>query len=164
MEISIKGGKYNGKEFLDSLIKNFQLEERIYKFRCVEAWSMIVPWYGFQLSELLKFLEPETDKVYFFKTFFDPEVAFNQKQTWYPWPYQEIITLEEANNPLAFIATGLYGKKLPNQNGAPMRLVLPWKYGFKSIKSIVKIEFLKREKILRETSSKRIWLLGKCKS
>ena len=153
-KLSIKGGKYNGKEIsLDSLIKNFQLEERIYKFRCVEAWSMIVPWYGFQLSELLKFLEPETDIKYIsFKTFFDPEVAFNQKQTWYPWPYQEIITLEEANNPLAFIATGLYGKKLPNQNGAPIRLVLPWKYGFKSIKSIVKIEFLKeREKSFWET-------------
>ncbi len=153
-KISIKGGKYNGKEIsLDSFIKNFQLEERIYKFRCVEAWSMIVPWYGFQLSELLKFLEPETDTKYVsFKTFFEPEVAFNQKQTWYPWPYQEIITLEEANNSLAFIATGLYGKKLPNQNGAPIRLVLPWKYGFKSIKSIVKIEFLKeREKSFWET-------------
>ena len=87
-KISIKGGKYSGKEIsLDSLIKNFQLEERIYKFRCGEAWSMIVPWYGFQLSELLKFLEPETDTKYIsFKTFFDPEVAFNQKQTWYPWP------------------------------------------------------------------------------
>ena len=153
-KISIKGGKYSGKEIsLDSIIKNFRLEERIYKFRCVEAWSMIVPWYGFQLSELLKFLEPETDTKYIsFKTFFDPKVAFNQKQTWYPWPYQEIITLEEANNPLAFIATGLYGKKLPNQNGAPIRLVLPWKYGFKSIKSIVKIEFLKeREKSFWET-------------
>ncbi len=153
-QISIKGGIYSDKEIsLDSIIKNFQLEERIYKFRCVEAWSMIVPWYGFQLSELLKFLEPETDMKYIsFKTFFDPEVAFNQKQTWYPWPYQEIITLEEANNPLAFIATGLYGKKLPNQNGAPIRLVLPWKYGFKSIKSIVKIEFLKeREKSFWET-------------
>ena len=153
-KISIKGGKYNGKEIsLDSLIKNFQLEERIYKFRCVEAWSMIVPWYGFQLSELLKFLEPETDMKYIsFKTFFEPEVAFNQKQSWYPWPYQEIITLEEANNPLAFMATGLYGKKLPNQNGAPIRLVLPWKYGFKSIKSIVKIEFIKeREKSFWET-------------
>jgi len=82
-KISIKGGKYSGKEIpLDSLIKNFQLEERIYKFRCVEAWSMIVPWYGFQLSELLKFLEPETDTKYVsFKTFFDPEVACNQKQT-----------------------------------------------------------------------------------
>ena len=153
-QIIIKGGKYSGKEIsLDSIIKNFRLEERIYKFRCVEAWSMIVPWYGFQLSELLKFLEPETDMKYIsFKTFFDPEVAFNQKQTWYPWPYQEIITLEEANNPLAFVATGLYGKKLPNQNGAPIRLVLPWKYGFKSIKSIVKIEFLKeREKSFWET-------------
>ena len=147
-KISIKGGKYDGKQItLESLIKKFDIEERIYKFRCVEAWSMIVPWNGFQLSELIKFLEPETDMKYIsFKTFFDPEVAFNQKQTWYPWPYQEVITLEEANNQLAFMATGLYGKKLPNQNGAPIRLILPWKYGFKSIKSITQIEFLKEKK------------------
>ena len=147
-KISIKGGKYDGKQItLESLIKKFDTEERIYKFRCVEAWSMIVPWNGFQLSELIKFLEPETDMKYIsFKTFFDPEVAFNQKQTWYPWPYQEVITLEEANNQLAFMATGLYGKKLPNQNGAPIRLILPWKYGFKSIKSITQIEFLKEKK------------------
>ena len=145
-KIGIKGGKYSGKEIsLDSIIKNFRLEERIYKFRCVEAWSMIVPWYGFQLSELLKFLEPETEMKYIsFKTFFDPEVAFNQKQTWYPWPYQEIITLEEANNPLAFIATGLYGKKLPNQNGAPLRIFIPWNYGFISAKAIVKIKFVEK--------------------
>ncbi len=147
-KINVKGGKYDGKQIvLESFIKKFAIEERIYKFRCVEAWSMIVPWNGFQLSELIKFLEPETDMKYIsFKTFFDPEVAFNQKQTWYPWPYEEIITLEEANNPLAFMATGLYGKKLPNQNGAPIRLVLPWKYGFKSIKSIAQIEFLKENK------------------
>ena len=146
--INIKGGKFDGKKILlENLIKNFNIEDRIYEFRCVEAWSMIVPWYGFQLSELIKFLQPETDMKYIcFKTFFDPEVAFNQKQSWYPWPYQEIITLEEANNQLAFMATGLYGKKLPNQNGAPIRLVLPWKYGFKSIKSITQIEFLKEKK------------------
>jgi sulfoxide reductase catalytic subunit YedY len=108
---------------------------------------MVIPWYGFQLSELLKFLEPETDKKYVsFKTFFNPDIAFNQKQKWYPWPYQETITLEEARNPLAFIATGIYGKNLPNQNGAPLRLVLPWKYGFKSIKSITQIEFTKERK------------------
>lgn len=146
--ISIKGGRYSGKKFsFESLKKKFDIEERIYKFRCVEAWSMIVPWNGFELFKLIKFLEPETDKKYIsFKTFFDPQVAFNQKQKWYPWPYQEIITLEEAQNPLAFIATGVYGKSLPKQNGAPLRLVLPWKYGFKSIKSITQIEFLKERK------------------
>ena len=147
-KIRIKGGKYDGKQIsLENIIKKFHLEERIYKLRCVEAWSMIVPWYGFQLSELIKFLEPETDMNYVsFKSFFNPEVAFNQKQNWYPWPYQEIITIEEAKNPLAFMATGLYGKDLPNQNGAPIRLVLPWKYGFKSIKSITQIEFSKEKK------------------
>ncbi len=143
--IIVKGGKYDGKLVsYDNLIKKIDLEERIYKFRCVEAWSMIVPWLGFPLSKLLKVLQPENDIKYIsFKTFFDPKIAFNQKQKWYPWPYQEIITLEEAKNPLAFIATGLYGKPLPNQNGAPLRLVLPWKYGFKSIKAIAQIEFLK---------------------
>ncbi|MAJ23910.1 MAG: protein-methionine-sulfoxide reductase catalytic subunit MsrP [Rickettsiales bacterium] len=146
--IKIKGGKFDGKDVaLEKLIKNIDLEERIYKFRCVEAWSMIIPWYGFQLSNLIKILEPENNiKFVLFKTFFNPKVASNQKQKWYPWPYQEIITIEEALNPLAFIATGLYGKNLPKQNGAPLRLVLPWKYGFKSIKSITHIEFLKDRK------------------
>ena len=146
--IEIKGGKYNKKKIdYDFLIRHFALEERIYKFRCVEAWSMVVPWYGFELSKLIDFLEPESSVKYVsFLTFYDTSAAKNQKQSWYPWPYREIVTIEEARNVLSFVATGVYGKDLPKQNGAPLRLVFPWKYGFKSIKSIVKIEFLKERK------------------
>ena len=124
------------------------IEERVYRFRCVEAWSMTVPWAGFPLNKLLKLVEPKTDaKFVKFETFFDPNVAPGQKQKWYPWPYIEGITIEEAKNDLSFIATGIYGKELPNQNGAPLRLVLPWKYGFKSIKSIVNISFVNERPI-----------------
>ena len=147
-KLKIKGGKLDEK-FIDfeTLNKKFDIEERIYKFRCVEAWSMVVPWNGFELSKLISFLEPDADFKYVaFKSFFDPIQQKIKKQSWYPWPYIEIITLEEAKNELAFIATGVYGKSLPKQNGAPLRLVLPWKYGFKSIKSIVEIEFLKESK------------------
>ena len=127
---------------LNDLLNKIDLEERIYKFRCVEAWSMIVPWYGFQLSKLISILEPKSDtKFVEFETFYRPQEANNQKQSWYPWPYKEVITIKEAMNPLSFLATGIYGKPLPKQNGAPIRLVLPWKYGFKSIKSISKIKF-----------------------
>ena len=105
---------------------------------------MVVPWNGFPLSKLIKILDPKSDTKYVeFETFFRPDEANNQKQSWYPWPYKEIITINEAMHPLSFIATGVYGKPLPKQNGAPIRLVLPWKYGFKSIKSIVKINFTK---------------------
>ena len=128
--------------YLEDIIKKIDLEERVYKFRCVEAWSMIVPWQGFELSKLINILKPKLDTKYVeFQTFYRPKEANNQKQNWYPWPYKEIITIEEAMHPLAFIATGVYGEPLPKQNGAPIRLVLPWKYGFKSIKSIVKIKF-----------------------
>ena len=128
--------------YLEDIIKKIDLEERVYKFRCVEAWSMIVPWQGFELSKLINILKPRLDTKYVeFQTFYRPKEANNQKQNWYPWPYKEIITIEEAMHPLAFIATGVYGEPLPKQNGAPIRLVLPWKYGFKSIKSIVKIKF-----------------------
>ncbi|MDC3023954.1 protein-methionine-sulfoxide reductase catalytic subunit MsrP [Alphaproteobacteria bacterium] len=128
--------------FLEDILKNIILEERIYKFRCVEAWSMIVPWLGFPLYKLINILEPKSDTKYVeFETFFRPKEANNQKQSWYPWPYKEVITLDEAMHPLSFIATGVYGEPLPKQNGAPIRLVLPWKYGFKSIKSIAKIKF-----------------------
>ena len=103
---------------------------------------MVVPWQGFELSKLIRILEPKSDTKYVeFETFLRPDEANNQKQGWYPWPYKEIITINEAMHPLSFIATGIYGKPLPKQNGAPIRLVLPWKYGFKSIKSIVKINF-----------------------
>ena len=138
---------------LEKILKKIMLEERIYKFRCVEAWSMVVPWVGFPLHKLINILEPKSDTKYVeFETFFRPQEANNQKQSWYPWPYKEIITIDEAMHPLSFIATGVYGKSLPKQNGAPIRLVLPWKYGFKSIKSIVKIKFIgKRTKSFWET-------------
>ena len=129
---------------LNDLLKKIGgIEERIYRFRCVEAWSMTVPWAGFPLNKILALVGPKTDAKFLkFETFFNPDIAPGQKQQWYPWPYQEGITIEEAQNDLTFIATGIYGKELPNQNGAPLRLVLPWKYGFKSIKSIVKISFV----------------------
>jgi sulfoxide reductase catalytic subunit YedY len=118
------------------------LEERVYKLRCVEAWSMVVPWSGFPLKSIIKMAQPKSNAKYLvMKTFFDPDKAKSQRQDWYPWPYTEIITIDEAMNDLAFIATGVYGKALPNQNGSPLRLVVPWKYGFKSIKSIVSFEF-----------------------
>ena len=132
----------------DLLKKIGGIEERVYRFRCVEAWSMTVPWAGFPINKILSLVEPKTDaKFVKFETFFNPDVAPGQKQKWYPWPYQEGITVEEAKNDLSFIATGIYGKKLPNQNGAPLRLILPWKYGFKSIKSIVKISFVNKRPI-----------------
>ena len=132
----------------DLLKKIGGIEERVYRFRCVEAWSMTVPWAGFPLSKILSLVQPKTNAKFLkFETFYDPEIAVGQKQKWYPWPYREGITIEEAKNDLSFLATGIYGKKLPNQNGAPLRLVLPWKYGFKSIKSIVKISFLSERPI-----------------
>ena len=132
----------------DLLKKIGGIEERVYRFRCVEAWSMTVPWAGFPLNKILSLVEPKTNAKFLkFETFYNPEIAPGQKQKWYPWPYQEGITIEEAKNDLSFLATGIYGKNLPNQNGAPLRLVLPWKYGFKSIKSIVKISFLSERPI-----------------
>nr|MEC9418817.1 protein-methionine-sulfoxide reductase catalytic subunit MsrP [Pseudomonadota bacterium] len=127
---------------IDDLLAKMPLEERLYRHRCVEAWSMAVPWSGFALAELVKLAGPQSGAKYLrFETFLDPSVASGQKQSWYPWPYVEGLTLEEATNELAFIATGVYGKPLAKQYGAPIRLVVPWKYGFKSIKSIVKISF-----------------------
>ena len=134
---------------VNDLIKKIGgIEERVYRFRCVEAWSMTVPWAGFPLNKIISLVEPNSNaKFVKFETFYNPDVAPGQKQKWYPWPYQEAITIEEASNELSFMATGIYGKELPNQNGAPFRLVLPWKYGFKSIKSIVKISFVKERPI-----------------
>ena len=118
------------------------MEERLYRHRCVEAWSMTVPWAGFPFSNLVKFAGPKPEAKYIrMETFFEPNVAPGQKQTWYPWPYVEGLTINEARNELAFLAVGLYGKALQNQNGAPIRLVVPWKYGFKSIKSIKRFTF-----------------------
>lgn len=127
---------------IDDLLAKMPLEERLYRHRCVEAWSMAVPWSGFALADLVRLAGPQTGAKYLrFETFHDPSVASGQKQSWYPWPYVEGLTLEEATNELSFMATGVYGKPLANQFGAPVRLVSPWKYGFKSIKSVVRITF-----------------------
>jgi len=127
---------------IDDLLKKVTLEERLYRFRCVEAWAMAVPWTGFPMADLVRMAEPQAGAKYVrMETFLDPKVARGQKQRWYPWPYVEALTLEEATNELAFMVTGLYGKPLPKQNGAPLRLAVPWKYGFKNIKSIVRLTF-----------------------
>ncbi len=124
------------------LIGKMKLEERLYRHRCVEAWSMAVPWTGFAMADLVAFAKPLSGaKFLAMETFKDAAMAPGQKQFWYPWPYIEGLTMAEATNELAFIATGLYGKAIPKQNGAPLRLVTPWKYGFKSIKSIVRFHF-----------------------
>jgi sulfoxide reductase catalytic subunit YedY len=126
---------------IEDLLAMFPQEERIYRLRCVEAWSMVIPWNGFPLASLLKAVEPTSDAQYVrFETVYRPEEMKGQGSAFYPWPYQEGLRIDEAMNDLTLLATGLYGEMMPNQNGAPIRLVTPWKYGFKSIKSIVKIE------------------------
>lgn len=127
---------------IDELLMAFPLEERLYRFRCVEAWAMTVPWTGFPLKLLIEKCEPDAKAKYLrFVSFHRPEQAVGQREnTDYSWPYYEGVNLEEAMNPLAFVATGLYGKQLPKQSGAPLRIVFPWKYGYKGPKSIVKIE------------------------
>ena len=127
---------------LEDILKNNPLEERIYRFRCVEAWSMVVPWIGFPLATMLKQFNP-TSKAKFveFTTLYDPDIMVGQRTKALDWPYVEGLRIDEAMHPLAFLATGMYDDELPNQNGAPLRLVIPWKYGFKSIKAIVKIRF-----------------------
>ncbi len=130
---------------IDSLIRRMPLEERLYRHRCVEAWSMAVPWTGFPLKALLDLARPLGSAKYLeMQTFLDPEIASGQKQFWYPWPYVEGLTIEEAANDLAFLVTGVYGKPLAKQFGAPLRLAVPWKYGFKSIKSIVLFRFTEK--------------------
>ena len=124
------------------------LEERLYRHRCVEAWAMAVPWTGLPLRKLVDFARPDAGAKYLrIETFHDPDVASGQRQSWYPWPYVEGLTIQEARNELALLATGLYGKPMPNQNGAPIRLVLPWKYGFKGIKSIRRITFTDKKPV-----------------
>ncbi len=138
---------------VDELIKRFPPQERIYRLRCVEAWSMVVPWVGFPLGDLIKALEP-TSRAKFveFETLYDPQRMPGQKSsllfgTTLDWPYREGLRMDEAVHPLTILAVGLYGEELPAQNGAPIRLVVPWKYGFKSIKSIVKIRFLEQQPV-----------------
>ena len=131
---------------LDSILKLAPLEERIYRHRCVEGWSIVVPWVGFSLSTLLKQIEPTGKAKYVaFQSFYDPKQMLSSRQAGIAFPYMEGLRLDEAMHPLTLLTVGLYGEVLPNQNGAPLRLVIPWKYGFKSIKSIVKIHFLEKE-------------------
>ncbi|WP_409309058.1 protein-methionine-sulfoxide reductase catalytic subunit MsrP [Pectobacterium sp. B1J-3] len=131
---------------IDDLIKRFPLEERIYRFRCVEAWSMVIPWVGFELAKLIKFANPTSHARYVaFQTLYDPKQMPGQKDSFLggglSYPYVEGLTMDEAMHPLSLLTLGVYGKTLPPQNGAPIRLITPWKYGFKNIKSIVKISF-----------------------
>ncbi|MDT8384866.1 MAG: protein-methionine-sulfoxide reductase catalytic subunit MsrP [Gammaproteobacteria bacterium] len=127
---------------LEDLVRESQLEERIYRLRCVEAWSMVIPWVGIPLGTLIKRLKPTSKARYVeFTTLHDPQQMPGQKRAVLDWPYVEGLRMDEAMHPLTLLAVGLYGKVLPNQNGAPIRLVVPWKYGFKSIKSIVRIRF-----------------------
>jgi methionine sulfoxide reductase catalytic subunit len=144
-EVEVSGLVRNPKTYdPDDLRRTFGEEERIYRLRCVEGWSMVIPWNGFPLAALLKEVEPTAEAKYVrFETLYDPAQMPGQSNQWYTWPYVEGLRLDEAMHDLTLLATGLYGKSLPPQNGAPIRLALPWKYGFKSIKSIVKIELVK---------------------
>ena len=128
---------------IDELIARMPLEERVYRHRCVEAWSMVVPWTGFQLSKLMELVAPQAGAKYLrFETAQKPDVMPGLQQVWYPWPYVEACTMAEAANELAFLVVGAYGKPVPPQNGGPIRLHLPWKYGFKDGKSLVRISFV----------------------
>lgn len=133
---------------LEDIINEHALEERIYRLRCVERWSMVVPWLGFPLVDLIKKVKPTSKAKYIeFSTLYRPEEMQGQKRSVLDWPYVEGLRIDEAMNPLAFLAVGLYGEVLPNQNGAPIRLVVPWKYGFKSIKSIVSMRFTEQQPV-----------------
>ncbi len=134
-----------GKFTLEDILKPHPLEERVYRFRCVEAWSMVIPWVGFPLADLVARFKP-TSKAKFvgFTTLYDPKQMPGQRSGVLAWPYVEALRMDEATHPLTLMVTGLYGQVLPNQDGAPLRLMAPWKYGFKNIKSIVKISFLEK--------------------
>jgi sulfoxide reductase catalytic subunit YedY len=141
-------GEVHAKKTLSlaEIMKLAPLEERIYRHRCVEAWSIVVPWVGFSLSHLLKQVEP-TGKAKFvaFETFYDPDVMLSPRQAGIPFPYVDGLRMDEAMHPLTMLSFGMYGETLPNQDGAPMRLTVPWKYGFKSVKSIVRVTFTEKE-------------------
>ena len=131
---------------LDDLLKQVQLEDRVYRHRCVEGWAMTLPWTGFPLAKLVALAKPLSNAKYVqFETLSDPETMPGLGISYFPWPFVEGLTMAEAGNELAFVGTGLYGKPLKPQNGAPIRLVVPWKYGFKSIKSIVKVTFTDKQ-------------------
>ena len=132
-----------GELGIEDILSGFTQEERIYRLRCVEAWAMVIPWVGFPLGDLLKRFRPTAQAKYVaFETLFDPEQLPGQRRRVFNWPYREGLRIDEAMHPLTILATGLYGEVLPGQNGAPLRLVVPWKYGFKSIKSIVHINLV----------------------
>ena len=141
--VTISGeAEVTGTFSLEDILKPQALEERVYRMRCVEAWSMIVPWVGFPLADLVKRFKPTSKAKYVeFKTLYDPKQMPGQRSRVLAWPYVEGLRMDEATNPLALMAVGLYGKAIPNQNGAPLRLIVPWKYGFKGIKAIVGIKF-----------------------
>jgi methionine sulfoxide reductase catalytic subunit len=131
---------------IDELLRRFPQEERVYRLRCVEAWSMVIPWQGFPLAALLRLVEPTSQARYVeLTTLHDPRQMPGQRRPVLEWPYVEGLRMDEAMNPLTLLATGLYGEPMPNQNGAPIRLVVPWKYGFKSIKSVVRIRLVERQ-------------------
>ena len=135
-----------GTYALEDVLRGLAPEERIYRLRCVEGWSMVIPWLGVPLAALLKRYQPTSAARYVaFQTLYDPDQMRGQRRSVLEWPYREGLRMDEAMHPLTIMAVGLYGKPLPNQNGAPLRLVVPWKYGFKSIKSIVRIEFTETE-------------------
>jgi sulfoxide reductase catalytic subunit YedY len=143
-EVTVGGLVNNPKTFSIDDLRQFVIEERIYRMRCVEGWSLVIPWNGFPLHKLLKEVEPKAEAKYVrFETIYDPEgMPGFKKYPWYQWPYIEGLRVDEAMHDLTLMATGLYGEELLPQNGAPVRLVVPWKYGFKSIKSIVKIDLV----------------------
>jgi sulfoxide reductase catalytic subunit YedY len=145
--VTVSGeAEVTGTFTLEDILKPHPLEERIYRLRCVEAWSMVIPWIGFPLADLLKRYRPTSRAKYVaFKTVMRPGEMPGQRFPVLDWPYVEGLRIDEAMHPLAILAVGLYGQVLPNQNGAPLRLVVPWKYGFKSIKSIVEIRFTERQ-------------------
>ena len=145
-----KPGTYALEDFISTSV----LEERIYRLRCVEAWSMVIPWVGIEVNKILKKFEPSSNaKFVEFESIYDPENLPGQERRVLQWPYTEGLRMDEAMHPLTIFAVGLYGKELPNQNGAPLRLIVPWKYGFKSIKSIVKIRFI-------DSQAKSAWNLS----
>lgn len=147
-EIEITGEVEQPRKIdVDDLIRQMTLEERVYRLRCVEAWSVVVPWVGFPLAKFVEWARPKSTARYLRTvSFLRPDEAVGQRtQSWYPWPYYEGLTMAEATNELAMLVVGSYGHRLPNQNGAPLRLIVPWKYGYKSAKSIVRFEFVRRQ-------------------
>ncbi|WP_255213727.1 protein-methionine-sulfoxide reductase catalytic subunit MsrP, partial [Burkholderia pseudomallei] len=145
--VSVEGEVRNPKVYdIDALLKLAPLEERVYRLRCVEGWSMVIPWIGFPLAELIKRVEPTANAKYVqFVTLADPSQMPGLSAPILDWPYSEGLRMDEAMNPLTLLTIGVYGQVLPNQNGAPVRVIVPWKYGFKSAKSIVKIRFVDRQ-------------------